>query len=1538
MRTALTFTIWSLLLSIIFLCYGIVTRILIIQNHLTNIDSHLQEFQTVLSDTQINLGILSSNLNDIQNAVSDTKSSMSRMEKKVFSLQQSHDDVVEKMKQLDGENALEQHEVEIDIVEPRRTSYRDGPINSKPYSLGKKEIRIEKQENRATGNRQDATPKSPLPVNQFFNKAPRTLQSNRDNSTCNYLFRIEIWSDREIFETSWDLFSSNTDEIVAGEDRMPKLGRGIPYSFQTCIDPGLYTFTIYDSYGDGIGCPGRDSCYTLFINDDIIKGVNFSLKQTHKFSASFFEDNTVCVGNPLYIVPDLGSQPSAKWTLERMKTKEVIDSQTIENYSPSIGYNYTTCVDTGIYTFSISDLEGNELDCGKTTGRCFKLFLNDSEIIQEPPIFPVNMFDFFVNVEGAARETKSGIKTILSPINQLNSDGYDVRVEKILNVIQRLSSGNVLYNLSSPQHRAANFILFEDPLKIAAEDPLLIERYAFSVFLFSTNQFTELQLPRETCKHFDVKCDSKDHIKELNFGRRQINGYLPTELAHLRFLEKIYLQRNNLTGTIPFEIGALSYLKELDLSRNTLSGTVPAEIGNMQNLQFLSLERNSLNGSIPSELGQCQALNYIDFTRANLEGTIPPELFNARNLQRLYLVSNSLTGTIPSQLGNARNLISFTFSDNELTGSIPKEVANLSLVQNMWMNKNRLSGSIPEEIGSCHDLETLNFESNMLTGSIPDIFGDLPSVRWFEASNNRLSGIIPKSVWDNDFRVTIKRNRTPKRIFSPWTGSTNNILALKFNDLTGEVPDEFCDKIDELTLDSSTWFLDHSKVNCSCCARTDQCDLWGIALQYIQCGEGNTHHYNLGDNFRLEIDDLISNSFISERGSKFQNLPVCLSPTGCFNVEGSTENGKIGYSHSSKSLESDTCDAVDVCGILIDQYHPKRIGLNHLMQTIVPSPKVLENPDSPHYKALCWMMGDGDISDKLFHEFDTCDATLMQRYAIAVSLFSQETLMGNPNVLLDISNKKTCKWNFIECDLLQDKYVERIILNDQNMTALGPEIGKLERLQTFNFSGNSMGGRLNPATFQSWTKLEILDLSRNVIEGEIPKDLVMMPQLKIMDLSDNKLVGTIPSDVEYSTNLRSFNVSNNLLQGTLPTELIACHKLESLDLSRNNIDGTIPTGIGLQHDLLKLDLHANAFSGSIPSHIFNLTNLTHLMLQANDFTGSIPTEVETLNQMQNLALDHNRLKGQIPPLGKMPNIELLHFHHNQLTGNAPNINETTKLRSYITDCGFPQYSLPGSLECESCTTCCNSDDRCQFARSWAKLPIQVVGVMFAHAVPLSLIFISIMITKKKTGGGNLKSDAIIFAKDSVYHFILSEEKVAKVIFVCTAVIQFLLYYFFLEPSELRSENTDYQFSFICAENDLECRDLRSVGTLGWIMFSIVTIIYLGPDFVISTLQIRMAIHSKDIWLLLSGYVVALLASLAFFTSAVYNIALAESSTDLIVNAVILLFISDVDEKVLIIFGDIWPNWTDSITEEVEKKTEARVMGTQEEKSPEDNEI
>jgi len=94
-------------------------------------------------------------------------------------------------------------------------------------------------------------------------------------------------------------------------------------------------------------------------------------------------------------------------------------------------------------------------------------------------------------------------------------------------------------------------------------------------------------------------------------------------------------------------------------------------------------------------------------------------------------------------------------------------------------------------------------------------------------------------------------------------------------------------------------------------------------------------------------------------------------------------------------------------------------------------------------------------------------------------------------------------------------------------------------------------------------------------------------------------------------------------------------------------------------------------------------------------------------------------------------------------------------------------------------------------------------------------------------------------------------------------------------------------------------------------------LHVGVDIINGLLQIRKAIDLFDIHLLCSGFVLLFLALLALATSIIYNHAIAETSTDMVVNSVILLFINDIDEKAMQVMKAFAPKWTEHRIAEVE---------------------
>lgn len=61
-----------------------------------------------------------------------------------------------------------------------------------------------------------------------------------------------------------------------------------------------------------------------------------------------------------------------------------------------------------------------------------------------------------------------------------------------------------------------------------------------------------------------------------------------------------------------------------------------------------------------------------------------------------------------------------------------------------------------------------------------------------------------------------------------------------------------------------------------------------------------------------------------------------------------------------------------------------------------------------------------------------------------------------------------------------------------------------------------------------------ISLSKNNLEGTLPKELGLLRKLQVFDVSSNALAGELPTTVSYLQSLAEFNVENTELVGTLP--------------------------------------------------------------------------------------------------------------------------------------------------------------------------------------------------------------------------------------------------------------------------------------------------------------------------------------------------------------------------------------------------------------------
>ena len=97
-------------------------------------------------------------------------------------------------------------------------------------------------------------------------------------------------------ETSWELWNDDTQTLVAGDG---DLMDDTAYQWDYVLASGNYTWTIFDSYGDGICCTYGEGYYELYMNDVwLAGGGEFEAAESVSFNTA---DGTFSVGQNDYI-------------------------------------------------------------------------------------------------------------------------------------------------------------------------------------------------------------------------------------------------------------------------------------------------------------------------------------------------------------------------------------------------------------------------------------------------------------------------------------------------------------------------------------------------------------------------------------------------------------------------------------------------------------------------------------------------------------------------------------------------------------------------------------------------------------------------------------------------------------------------------------------------------------------------------------------------------------------------------------------------------------------------------------------------------------------------------------------------------------------------------------------------------------------------------------------------------------------------------------------------------------------------------------
>ncbi|KAM5586936.1 receptor-like protein EIX2 [Rosa sericea] len=209
---------------------------------------------------------------------------------------------------------------------------------------------------------------------------------------------------------------------------------------------------------------------------------------------------------------------------------------------------------------------------------------------------------------------------------------------------------------------------------------------------------------------------------------------------------------------------------------------------------------------------------------------------------------------------------------------------------------------------------------------------------------------------------------------------------------------------------------------------------------------------------------------------------------------------------------------------------------------------------------------------------------------------------------------------------------------DASFNLFGPfpvEFANLKSLEDLGLSYNSREGQI-PKVIGTLCSLRILDLSTNRFNGGLEEVLngfsnCTSRRLESLDLSTNMLEGELPTALGMLENLKELHLSSNRFSGSIPQSICNLSSLETLDISGDHISGSmlegeLPVALGMLQYLKEVDLSGNQFSGSIPQSIGNLSSLETLDISDNHIE-SIPESLGQLSQLVHLDLSLNSWEG-----------------------------------------------------------------------------------------------------------------------------------------------------------------------------------------------------------------------------------------------------------------------------------------------------------------------